>query len=390
MSSSAESLVPADLRRGLRNYWYPIFRSSDLEADKPLGITRVGEPLVLWRDAEGATHLFPDRCGHRAARLSLGDLVDGRLQCRYHGLQYDGSGQCRFVPTELEMDGPCAREIKVTSYPVEEIGGLIWGYIGDVEMFPAPPLEVDPVLTDPSYASLIAEQNWDSNWLLVQDNSGDPTHVPFLHGHFAARLRDAGLTLEPLPGGNPVIYKEAYSDLVTDELVIEQTRPDQVLITRKGATEDHSATFDEVLFTLPCGVKIWVPIPDGGPPVRILEYHLPVDAERTVVYSWAGRPCSSEEERERTLQAYEMMYPYFQLVWDEDNWITGSQGDVAETWRAEHLLPFDVGTTAIRKLILRAYRDQQRRIAESEKQHATAGASRGESKEPVEAVGSTR
>ncbi|MGH2725577.1 MAG: Rieske 2Fe-2S domain-containing protein, partial [Actinomycetota bacterium] len=198
MSPTAKDVVPPELRRGLLHYWYPICRSEDLGSEKPLGLKRVGEDLVLWRDAEGAAHVFTDRCAHRHAPLSIGDVVDGRLQCRYHGLQYDGTGQCRLVPLDQEMDGPQARGLRVASYPTEERGGLVWAYIGDVEMFPPPPLWTDPALTDPSFAYFIGETTWDANWLLVHDNTSDPAHVGFLHGQLAARINESGLVLEPL------------------------------------------------------------------------------------------------------------------------------------------------------------------------------------------------
>ena len=36
------------------NQWYPIFDSSKLKRRKPVGIMRLGERLVLWRDSSGA------------------------------------------------------------------------------------------------------------------------------------------------------------------------------------------------------------------------------------------------------------------------------------------------------------------------------------------------
>src|SRR6476646_5149810 len=85
--------VEEGLKLGLRNHWYPIFESVDLGA-KPLAIRRLGEELVLWRDASGAPHLFIDRCPHRGAKLSEGGTIHGQqIQCWYHGMRFDGSGQ---------------------------------------------------------------------------------------------------------------------------------------------------------------------------------------------------------------------------------------------------------------------------------------------------------
>ena len=130
----------ADLSLGLRNFWYPVYRSADL-GSAPVGIKRLGEDLVLWRDGDGQPHVFRDACAHRAAKLSLGQVHGNVLQCWYHGWQYDVTGQCKLVPTEGEEFAGTQR-MRVPAYPTEERGGLIWAYIGDVDTFPPPPLHV--------------------------------------------------------------------------------------------------------------------------------------------------------------------------------------------------------------------------------------------------------
>lgn len=128
--------VDSGLRQGLRNFWYPVSRSVDLKR-KPVGLKCLGEDLVLWRDGQGRPHLFSDYCAHRAARLSLGQIHGDILQCWYHGVQYDATGQCLMIPTEGE-DSPRAKRLRVPSYPTEEKGDLIWAYIGDAEDLTGP------------------------------------------------------------------------------------------------------------------------------------------------------------------------------------------------------------------------------------------------------------
>ncbi|MPZ13877.1 MAG: Rieske 2Fe-2S domain-containing protein, partial [Chloroflexi bacterium] len=122
------------LTLGLRNYWYPTFRSADL-GTAPVGIKRLGEDLVLWRDVAGRPRLFRDACAHRGARLSLGQVHGDILQCWYHGWQYDVTGQCRLIPTEGESFAGTQR-MRVSSYPAEDRGGLIWAYFGDMANVP--------------------------------------------------------------------------------------------------------------------------------------------------------------------------------------------------------------------------------------------------------------
>ena len=115
--------VDPELARGLRNFWYPILKSEELQ-DKPCGIRRLGEDLVLWRDSQQRLHLFADYCPHRSAKLSLGRVSGDRLACWYHGLQFDTTGQCDFIPTAPDTK-PDPR-LRATAYPVSEGGGLIW------------------------------------------------------------------------------------------------------------------------------------------------------------------------------------------------------------------------------------------------------------------------
>ena len=82
----------------LRNAWYCAGFSSDLEPGKTRAITMLGEPVVLYRKEDGAPVALADRCPHRFAPLSSGRVCEGQLQCGYHGLRFDASGQCTHNP----------------------------------------------------------------------------------------------------------------------------------------------------------------------------------------------------------------------------------------------------------------------------------------------------
>ena len=44
-----------------------------------------GQAWVLFRDAEGRPSCVLDECAHRACPLSVGRVVDGQIECPYHG-----------------------------------------------------------------------------------------------------------------------------------------------------------------------------------------------------------------------------------------------------------------------------------------------------------------
>ncbi len=66
-----DSTVRQYLDRGLRGLWYPVLASWEVQANL-VGITRLGEQIVVWRDSDGQVQALEDRCPHQGARLSLG------------------------------------------------------------------------------------------------------------------------------------------------------------------------------------------------------------------------------------------------------------------------------------------------------------------------------
>ena len=63
--AAIEAVAETLLEEGLRNLWYPIAPSWQV-GENPLGVTRLGERIVIWRDRDGAVHALEDRCPHRA------------------------------------------------------------------------------------------------------------------------------------------------------------------------------------------------------------------------------------------------------------------------------------------------------------------------------------
>src|SRR5437764_5320723 len=149
---------------GLRNYWYPLLPSSRAGASGPVSVRALGEELAIWRDDAGNVHVFFDACPHRRAQLSLGNVRANRLQCVYHGLEFDGAGQCVHIPWE-EPGTPQVRQLAARSYPAADLGGFVWAYFG-ASALPPPPLEaeVPPELVDPTYVTYFQAETWDVPW----------------------------------------------------------------------------------------------------------------------------------------------------------------------------------------------------------------------------------
>ena len=160
------------------NQWYPIFDSSKLRRRKPIGITRLGERLVLWRDSSGAAVCTTDDCPHRAAQLSLGWVRDDCLVCPFHGLRFDSAGRCVLIPANGEGQ-PVPRGFDLQPHHVREEHGLIWYWFGDSQ--PASEIPWFPEAPEPGPRANIVQHDYPVSYMRVMENLGDMHHVPFVH-----------------------------------------------------------------------------------------------------------------------------------------------------------------------------------------------------------------
>ena len=105
----------------VRNAWYVGAWPEELD-EGPFARRIMNEPICLYRDSEGIVGALEDRCCHRGAPLTHGEVMENGLQCGYHGLTFDRSGNCIEVPGQDTI--PTAAHVK--SYPVVERQGIIW------------------------------------------------------------------------------------------------------------------------------------------------------------------------------------------------------------------------------------------------------------------------
>jgi len=166
----------------LRRYWHPVSIASELTAERrPITrITVLGEELVIFRRPEGGYGLLGEHCSHRGASLYYGFLEDGGLRCPYHGWLYDPSGKCLEQPFE-PAQSMMKHTIRHPAYPVQELAGLLFAYMGPE---PAPLLpRWDVVAWEDGQRKLSQQQILYCNWLQAEENTADVTHTYFLHGH---------------------------------------------------------------------------------------------------------------------------------------------------------------------------------------------------------------
>jgi vanillate O-demethylase monooxygenase subunit len=164
----------------LRNAWYVAAWSDDLADGRLLGRTILQEPIVLYRKSDGNVAALGDRCPHRFAPLHMGKIVDrDRVQCPYHGLEFDSSGACVLNPHGTRNIPPRAR---VRSYPVTEKHKAIWIWMGkgSPDLSKVPDFSVLDNVPE-RHATKRDRITIRANYELIIDNLLDLSHTSYLH-----------------------------------------------------------------------------------------------------------------------------------------------------------------------------------------------------------------
>jgi phenylpropionate dioxygenase-like ring-hydroxylating dioxygenase large terminal subunit len=164
----------------LNESWYVAALSSQVTTKKPCASTVMEESIVLFRGKDGRPAALLDRCLHRNAALSGGDVFDGCIGCPYHGWTYTTSGECVTVPSEGPNERPRASRY-VERFPCIEQDGLVWVYMGD----PSRATEKEPY----RFAHY-GERGWQTYYMLTRfdgdvtdlvENFMDVPHTAFVH-----------------------------------------------------------------------------------------------------------------------------------------------------------------------------------------------------------------
>ena len=159
----------------LRRFWYAVMPIASLQ-NSPQAFTLLGQRLVLWLDSDGKPAATEDRCCHRSAQLSKGQVIDGNIRCPYHGWSFDGTGACVKVP-QLTSDA-IPRTYKVSGYRCRERYGYVWVCLGE----PLHDLPDIPEAADTAFRQIHEfDETWHASGLRMMENSFDSAHGNFVH-----------------------------------------------------------------------------------------------------------------------------------------------------------------------------------------------------------------
>ncbi len=249
--------------------WYVACFAHEL-GNKPLSRTILGMPLALFRRQDGTAAALLDRCAHRNAPLSEGQVVGDVLQCPYHGWEYAHTGACVRVPGLVEAE-QTSRGRGVPSYPVREQDGFVWVWT-DAEQAPDVEPFAFPLQNAAGYTVVRRRVEAAGTMHAVIENALDVPHTAFLHKGLFRGVSE--------PNEIEVVVRRS-ADRVEAEYIGEP-RPDGLvgrLLSPSGGLVTH---FDR--FILPSILQVEYAIGEENH-VLVTGACTPVDDFHTVMYA---------------------------------------------------------------------------------------------------------
>lgn len=167
----------------LRNVWYVAGLSEQVKTGKMKKILVMNEPIVLFRDSQGAVHAVRDICPHRGIPFSYGRIVKDQLECPYHGWKFSGDGVCREIPSLCSGQDLDPTKIKVRTWPIREQHGVIWIFMGEKGVDPsvAPPIPALQALASTARPKIVEIATFRCHIDHAVIGLMDPAHGPYVH-----------------------------------------------------------------------------------------------------------------------------------------------------------------------------------------------------------------
>ncbi|MFW9829089.1 MAG: Rieske 2Fe-2S domain-containing protein [Candidatus Thorarchaeota archaeon] len=188
----------------IRNQWYAVLESKEVPKGKLIGVTRLGEKMVFWRNSNSDIICLKDKCAHRGAALSIGKICEKgeQIECPFHGLRYDKTGKCKIIPANCKNTS-VPEQFRVVSYPTKEEHDFIWIWWGEIQdKYPPLPFFQD---IDKKFSYKTHTEIWPVHYSRAIENQLDVVHLPYVHHNTIGRGYQTlvhGPLVEPSKDGN--------------------------------------------------------------------------------------------------------------------------------------------------------------------------------------------
>lgn len=157
--------------------WYGVLRTAELRAGAIEQLHYFGKDLIAFRDGDGQATVLDAFCPHYGAHLGVGGkLVNGAIECPFHGWRFGADGRCVHAP--FAKSPP---RVGVGCYTVREHSGLIFVHVGD----DPPTWEVPPIpeATSPRFGRpLLRSYRARTHIQEMRENIVDESHFHHIHG----------------------------------------------------------------------------------------------------------------------------------------------------------------------------------------------------------------
>lgn len=248
----------------IANQWYAILPSKKVKADQIVAVKRMNLDLALFRNSKGGIGCVVDQCTHRGAALSLGTVKDDCIKCPFHGLEFNITGQCRFIPANGKASTADMSRYNVKHYPVRERNGIIYLWYGDEEKITNDLPFFDKEIDD-SYAFSEIEDHWNSHYSRCIENQLDVVHLPFVHKNTIGRGNKTLVNGPKVIWENGILMTSANNELDNGQ---KPKSPQECVIK-----DTHLS------FIFP---NIWMN--HISEKIKVMIYFAPVDDENTILY----------------------------------------------------------------------------------------------------------
>jgi Phenylpropionate dioxygenase and related ring-hydroxylating dioxygenases, large terminal subunit len=246
------------------NQYYAVLSSREVRKKHLYGVTRLGRKLVFFRTKEGKVACIEDRCCHRGASLCTGKLLNGRVQCPFHGFEYDPDGKVALIPANGKKS-PVTSNFKVRSYVCKEKGGLIFVWYGDNEKAPEEVPFFDELLRGFHYAE--SKEVWSVHYTRAIENQLDVVHLPFVHRTTIGRGGKA------IVNGPLMRWNDNRMTYYVDDVLDQGQRP---------LKADEVPNFDQKYSLQLQMPNLWQN--RIAPKIRVMAAFAPIDDEHTMIY----------------------------------------------------------------------------------------------------------
>jgi phenylpropionate dioxygenase-like ring-hydroxylating dioxygenase large terminal subunit len=332
--------VSKRLNLGLLNKWHPVLPSYKVQ-NELVGITRLSEKIVLWRDEKGNLSALEDRCPHRGARLSLGWNLGDNIACWYHGIELDGSGMIKCVPASKKSSMEGKKIIK--SYPVKEIEGAIFLYFGDQENPEPCDLTLPEELTSGEFSNFLCTAMWNCNYRYAIDNVMDPMHGAYLHA---------------------ASHSMAFGDKEADMQIVETKTG---LVFEKVGQRDVNFDWVEISDTGGIWMRLSIPYRKNAGPggsFFIVGFATPVDETHCQVFFWRARRVTGWQKDIWRFMYRNRLEKLHWEVLEQDRIILQNMADNAR--ENELLYDHDKGLARVRRMLKKKAHEQISKLSDKE------------------------